>query len=429
MTPDPTRWCELLVGLERVEILDVQRGGDGGLRVLVETTDRVVGCAGCGVRARLKDRDRVELADLPAFGRPVTLVWCKRRWACADPDCPAGSWTEDRPDIAPARTAMTRRAGMWATEQVGRHVHSVAWAAAELGVAWHTVMDAVAFWGETLLDDPARVGPTEALGVDETSFLSATATRSTRWVSSICDVERRTVIDVIEGRQARDLAAWLARQPRAWKEGVATTVCDLHEPFRAALAASFPGAVAVADPFHVVAVGTRCVDKVRRRVQQDTLGHRGRRDDPLYRSRKLLALAAERLDEHGTAKLRGLLAAGDPTGEVHEAWTAKECLRDLYTLGDDPGLAGRWLDALIEDCRHGTAAELRGMGTTLRRWRDQILAWHSTGASNGPTEGLNSIIKKIKRVAAGFRSFTNYRLRILLACGGCDWTLLGTPPR
>ena len=69
------------------------------------------------------------------------------------------------------------------------------------------------------------------------------------------------------------------------------------------------------------------------------------------------------------------------------------------------------------------------MAGTLKRWRNQILAWHTTGASNGPTEGLNSIIKKIKRVAAGFRSFTNYRLRILLACGGCDWTLLGTPPR
>ncbi len=69
------------------------------------------------------------------------------------------------------------------------------------------------------------------------------------------------------------------------------------------------------------------------------------------------------------------------------------------------------------------------MARTLRRWRSQILAWHSTGASNGPTEGLNSIIKKVKRVGAGFRSFANYRLRILLAVGGCDWSLLGLAPR
>ena len=57
-----------------------------------------------------------------------------------------------------------------------------------------------------------------------------------------------------------------------------------------------------------------------------------------------------------------------------------------------------------------------------------ILAWHTTGHSNGPVESLNSLIKKLKGVAAGFRSFTNYRLRILLACGGCNWDLLATAP-
>ncbi len=62
-------------------------------------------------------------------------------------------------------------------------------------------------------------------------------------------------------------------------------------------------------------------------------------------------------------------------------------------------------------------------------WREPILAWHATGASNGPTEGLNSIIKKIKRVAAGFKTFTHYRTRILLAVGGCNWNLIGIQPR
>ena len=72
--------------------------------------------------------------------------------------------------------------------------------------------------------------------------------------------------------------------------------------------------------------------------------------------------------------------------------------------------------------------EIRGLGRTLKQWRTPILAWHITGASNGPTEGLNSIIKKIKRVAAGFTEFAHYRTRILLAIGGCDWTLIASHP-
>lgn len=323
---------------------------------------------------------------------------------------------------------MTTRAGIWSTVQVGRHVHAVAWAADQLGVNWHTVMDAIELWGGHLVEHPDRIAATTALGVDETSWLAATATESTRWVASICDVEARQVIDVIEGRGAGDLGGWLEQRPQYWKDAVTTTVSDLHEPFRAALETHFPDAVAVADPFHVVAVGTRAVDKCRRRVQQELLGHRGRKHDPLFRARKLLAMADERLDDNGRVKRRGLLAAGDPTGEVSEVWLVKECLRDLYTI-TEPNVADQWLDGLIDDCLDANSPEARSVATTLKRWRSRILAWHSTGVTNGPVEGLNSIIKKIKRVGAGFRSFTNYRLRILLAIGGCNWTLLNTEPR
>ena len=38
-----------------------------------------------------------------------------------------------------------------------------------------------------------------------------------------------------------------------------------------------------------------------------------------------------------------------------------------------------------------------------------ILAWHTTGAASGPTEGSTQVIKKIKRVsAAGFTNFADY---------------------
>jgi hypothetical protein len=52
------------------------------------------------------------------------------------------------------------------------------------------------------------------------------------------------------------------------------------------------------------------------------MGHRGRKTDPLYRIRRLLTRADERLDEKGRSKLVGLLAAGDPKGEVKDTWHA-----------------------------------------------------------------------------------------------------------
>jgi transposase len=423
---DRTRWPELLVGLEQVRVLEVARGRDGRLHVAVEATHDVVACERCGVRAALKDRDRVELVDLPAFGSPVRLVWVKRRWRCGEPRCGRGSWTERNDSIAAPRCALTRRAGLWATVQVGRLARPVSQVASELGVAWHTVMDAVELYGTPLIEDPGRIQGVDAIGVDETKWLAAKATEPTRWVSAVVDVEGRKVIDLLQGRNAADLTGWLAARDDAWRAGVGVAVCDLHEPFRAAFDSQLPHATQVADPFHVVAIGTRVIDRTRRRVQNATLGHRGRARDPLYRARKLLTMADERLDEDGRQKLLGLLAAGDPQGEVAAAHNAKECLRDLYTLWGQAEIAGRWLSALIADLARHATPELRGMAHTLGRWRTQILAWHVTGVSNGPTEGLNSLIKKVKRIAAGFRNFAHYRLRVLLHTGGCDWARLDT---
>ncbi len=62
--------------------------------------------------------------------------------------------------------------------------------------------------------------------------------------------------------------------------------------------------------------------------------------------------------------------------------------------------------------------ELSRLGRTIRAWEAEIVAFHTTGGcSNGPTEALNLLIKKVKRVGHGFRSFANYRLRLLLHCG------------
>lgn len=91
------------------------------------------------------------------------------------------------------------------------------------------------------------------------------------------------MIDVIESRQGPELTRWLDDRPETWRAAVSTTVTDLHEPFRKAHAQNLPNAVAIADPFHVVGVANRALDKTRRAVQTETLGHRGRSPDPLYR--------------------------------------------------------------------------------------------------------------------------------------------------
>ena len=176
-----------------------------------------------------------------------------------------------------------------------------------------------------------------------------------------------------------------------------------------------PDATQVADPFHLVKLANTRLDEVRRRVQNETLGHRGHKDDPLYRSRRLLTKADERLDDRGRAKLAGLLEAGDPRGEVRMAWHAKEVVRSIYDH-TDPDLAVEFVTRLGADLQDRSCPpEVRQLGRTITRWRDQIAAWHQAHVSNGPTEAANNLIKRVKRVAFGFTRFRNYRLRVSLA--------------
>ena len=431
MERDPRRISELLVGLGDVDVLGVVDGDRSGLLVVyVRTCHRPV-CPGCGARVRSKGVRPQTLVDLPAFGRPARLVWRKRRWRCGAADCVTGSFTETNDEIAPSRSALTTRAGRWATRAVGRDGRAVTDVATELGCGWHTVNDAVLAWGEALLAaDTDRVGSVEALGLDETLFARHSRWRTRIWCTSIVDVNSGQLLDIVPGRDAQGPASWLLDQPQAWRDNIAWGTLDLSGTYRHTFDVALPRAKQVADPFHVIRLANNTIDETRRRVQNDTLGHRGRKDDPLYRIRRLLISAHERLNEGADAKLRGLLTAGDPKGEVRLAWHAKETLRNLYDIGC-PQVAGTYLRELTENLTDGDfPPELSKLGRTLRRWHHQITNWHHARVTNGPTEAVNNLIKRVKRVAFGFRRFNHYRIRALLYAGKPNWKLLNTitPP-
>ncbi len=429
MEINPTRMCELLVGLGEVSVLGVEDVAGLPLVVHIESRADQGWCPGCGVRAQVKDRAAVSLVDLACFGRRSRLVWHKHRWRCGEAGCEVGSWTVRDPKIAAPRAGMTDRAGRWATIQVGRSGRPVSEVAGDLGCDWSTVMAAVKSFGEALLAaDNDRCDGVTALGVDETLFVKRGPRHLKAWATSVVDVgagdRAPKLIEVIEGRTAKIVSAWIDAQPATWRDAIRWGTLDMSGPYRKVFNDSLPAAVQVADPFHVVKHANSKLDECRRRVQNDTLGHRGRKDDPLYRCRRLLTKAHERLDDNGETKLVGLLEAGDPHGEVRMAWHAKETVRGLYAM-DDPDLAGEFIDELIENMADESMPdEVRSLAGTLARWRNQILAWHTAQVTNGPAETMNNLIKKVKRVGHGFRTFANYRIRVLLYAGRPNWALL-----
>jgi transposase len=404
-----------MLGLEGMAVLAVSER-DGEVEYAIETTAATGWCPVCGAQARLHDRRPTWVRDLPAGDRPVTLVWVKRIWRCTHVECEQQTWTETHRQIR-ARASWTERARKQACRRVGRDGHSVAAVARDFGVGWAAVMAAVVEYGTGLVERPHRVAAVSAIGVDETAFLRANATRSTVFATGIVDLQRGKLIDIVPGRSRKVLADWLIDQPGGWAAGIQVAALDPFRGYGSALSAGLPHAVRVLDAFHAVRLGFAAVDDVRRRVQQHSMGHRGRREDPLYRIRRVLRRGAEHLTATAWARLLAGIEAGDEHGQVAAAWVAAQELRAIYRCRDRDHAAARLYDWTVF-CIDSHVPELGRLARTITAWRTEFLAYFDTGRiSNGPTEAVNLLIKKILRVAHGFRNFNNYRLRLLLHCG------------
>ena len=416
-----------MLGLPGFMVLAAGEYG-GELELLVETISTVSGCEGCGVVAIPHGRREHVVRAVPSGGRPVTLVWRKRIWRCEEPRCDRRTWSERSEAIRP-KAALTERARMWATRRIGEDGDTVEDLRLELGVSWGTVMRAVREYGAPLVDDPDRLAGVVGLGVDETAWLRATATRSTQYVTGLVDLSPgrpARLLDVVPGRSGRAYASWIVDREDSWRAGIGFAALDPFRGYATALRTELPHAVRVLDAFHVVRLGFEAVDEVRRRVQQQTLGHRGRKGDPLYGIRRELRRGADKLSERALERVCTALDVGDPDGEVAAAWWCAQRLRDVYRAASPE--QGRQRGAtVLEALLSCPVPELVRLGRTLRSWRSEWLAYFDTaGASNGPTEALNLLIDKIRRLGHGFRNYDNYRLRLLLYCG-VDWQTDPTP--
>ena len=423
--------CDLLVGLPGLHVIGVQRD-EVGLRVEVESVRlEVMGCRACGVIAHAHGRQPVELIDAPCFTAAVRVWWWKRRWLCPEPACPVTSFTEQDPDVAPARALLTRRATSWAIGQLRRENASVQGLARQLGCTWKTLWRAVKPVLETAAADESRFAGVATLGVDEHIWHHVSTKpidqggRGPKEFTGMVDLGRdkhghvrARLLDLVPGRSGQAYKTWLTARGDTFRTGIKVATQDPFHGYKNAIDDQLDDAVAVVDAFHIVKLGTAAVDEVRRRVQQQIYGHRGRKDDPPYRIRNTLRAGREHLTDRQKTRLEAAFAAHEAHVEVEVAWRCAQQLRSVYhqsSLVDGRRLGEKVL-ASFPTC---PIPEIARLGRTLNQWRDPFLGYFSTeGANNGGTEAINGLIELARRVARGFRNPDNYRLRMLLIGGG-----------
>ena len=225
---------------------------------------------------------------------------------------------------------------------------------------------------------------------------------------------------MVEGRSKQAFKTWLASRPQAWRDAVEVVAMDGFTGFKTATSEELPDAVAVMDPFHVVRLAGEALDQCRRRVQQQTCGHRGRSGDPLYSARRTLHTGADLLTDKQNNRLTAIFDV-DAHVDVEATWRIYQQMITAYR-NPDRSHGRTTMSTLIDALSAGVPAgltELIRLGQTLKRRAADVLAYFDRpGTSNGPTEAINGRLEHLRGSALGFRNLTNYIARSLLETGG-----------
>lgn len=199
-------------------------------------------CPDCGKLSRQKHGWRSRyLSDLPVQGRTVKVKLTLTRWKCPHPECGRKTFTDQLRTIASPYAHRTERMA-----DIVRLVgHGMGGRPAErlmrrlgMPLSDDTILRQVKRkTPNSLYKEPVRV-----VGIDDWSWR-----RSSRYGTIMVDLERRSVIDILDDRSVASVKEWLQKRPQI--EVVSRDRCGLYSQ---AARQGAPQAKQVADRFHLV---------------------------------------------------------------------------------------------------------------------------------------------------------------------------------
>jgi len=389
--------------LRRIRVLAVVVDVVERLIVEIADTRRVVRCGLCGfTTAKVHDRRRYRVHDLPTQGRETTLMWIRRRFTCGN--CQE-RFLEDHPEIVLGRrTHVTRRLARQLVKDV--QAMSIREVARRYGLPWHYLMTMTLRWSELIATERRR-RRCRVLLIDETSLR-----RGHRYVTVLINGDTGETLGIVRHRNAAALSGFLVEQGHRWLKGVKVVVSDGSVSYRSAIHQHLGHATHVLDRFHVARWFAAGMIEVRRRIQR--IGEHGSRpafEPEIFRSRYLQLARYDQLDTERIQALATVLA-GRP--ELEAARRMLQHLYGIYLTETDED-ANQALGAFINTYQDHPLAEFEKLTETLLEWGDEIFAFHACDrATNGRIEGTNNKIGVLKRVAYGFTNVTNLAARALI---------------
>ena len=388
------------IGLQSYEVTKWERHRKKWIELWLKYCRRIYRCCKCGKRiAKPYDQLWVRLRDLDIAKHRAVLwvprprVKCKR---CGVRRVDAG--------IARNGARCTRRFERWLFVLTGEM--TVRAVSLLLEIDWETVKDAEIRYIVGLLRKRDLTGVTD-LGIDEVS-----EKKGHRYLTLVTDLKKRRIIWVGRNRDRAVLKKFFHWFGKKRTRRLKCIVIDMHDPYEQEIRARCPRIRIIYDHFHVIKPLSFAIDNIRRRVQSE-LPADGRRY--LKGCRYLLLRPREDLNRKQRVRLKDLLRL--PANEtLNAAYMLKEDLRAVFRRLDPKQARTELLDWKCRAKESGIP-EILEYVKMLDRRRFGVLNFFKHRMTNGLSEGLNNVVKTIKKNAYGFHDWKYFRLKILRKCG------------
>ncbi len=251
-------------------------------------------------------------------------------------------------------------------------------------------------------------GAVRVLGVDEISLRKG----HKQYALVLSDLERRIVIKVLPNRHKDTLEEWFDNLTQQERRAIKVISMDMWNPYRQAVHKKLSHAQIVADRFHMVKQLNHQIDLIRRMLQKKA-------NEDLYQilkgNRWLLLKNRCELKPKEEAELNVVL---DASNELCAIYLLKEEFRTICEKIKDKVHAERFLQAWIWKAVTTGSRYLIRFVNTLRNWWQEFLNYFDDHVTQGFVEGINRAIRGIINRAFGYRNFDNFRLQVLVECGG-----------
>jgi transposase len=394
-----------MLALPGAWVRDVAFGAEGVVVTVAVKTRKPV-CSGCGTRGLKIKEHRTKRWRHLDLGAVRCAIECRLRRlycpACGDvyemvPWARAGSpYTRDFED-------MTAFLAQQMNQTAVRRLMRIAWESVGK-ILERVVADKL---------DQGRLDGLVQIGVDEVS-----SGADHTFLTCVADHQKPRIVWAAPGRNAHTLQGFFAQLTEEQKASIKAVSIDMSAGYEKAIRASVPDAQVCFDPFHVVQLGGKAADQVRR----DEYNRHGRSSTGegkwIKGARYSLLKDTANQTPKQLLKLAEVVITNKP---MYRAFLLYGELRFIYRLPKQE--APERLDAWLAWASRSRLKPFVKLARTIRQHKQGVLAAIELGLSNGRLEALNSKVRLLSHRAYGFHSADALIAMIYLCCAGIQIAL------